>query len=86
MPLMTINAGSIGMEGSADKNIPAYHYRLCLTKLDGNVVPFCKPEVYDPANYELLLRSLLKGSRHVLSSFKQIPNARLKCIAKVPLA
>ena len=56
-------------KGSADKCIPAYHYRLCLTKLDANVVPFSKPDGYDPANYELLLRSLLRGSRHVLSPF-----------------
>jgi hypothetical protein len=85
-PLMKINAGSIGMEGSADKCIPAYHYRLCLTKLDGNVVPFSKPEGYDPANYELLLRSLLRGSRHVLSPFKQIPNAKVEVHSQGPFS
>ena len=78
LPLMKINAGSIGMEGSADKCIPAYHYRLCLTKLDANVVPFSKPEGYNPADYELLLRSLLRGSRHVMASFTQIPNAKVE--------
>lgn len=42
--------------GSADHRTQAYNFRLCVTQRPDIRVPFPKPERYDPARYELLLR------------------------------
>ena len=42
--------------GSADKRTQSYNFRLCVTRRPDIKVPFSKPERYDPARYELLLR------------------------------
>jgi len=47
-----------GEEGSADHCVQAYCYRLCLTDVPENRVPFPRPAEYEPARYELLLRYL----------------------------
>ena len=39
----------------------AYQFRLCLTDVPENRVPFPKPAGYDPARYELLRRYPEKG-------------------------
>ena len=65
-----------GMEGSGDTKMQAYNFRLCLTQVEENKRPFPKPEKYDPLQYELLLRTLLKGSTHVFGKFDPIPNAK----------
>ncbi len=43
-------------EGSGDRLVQAYNYRICLTDSLQNMVPLPKPEGYDPARYELLAR------------------------------
>jgi hypothetical protein len=43
-----------GEPGQADKKIQAYNFRLCMTKKEGNKVPFPKPPDYDPAEWDLL--------------------------------
>ena len=50
--------------GSADDRTQAYNFRLCVTQRPDLRVPFPKPERYDPARYELLLRLIksLSGS------------------------
>ncbi|QNN21694.1 FAD-dependent oxidoreductase [Planctomycetales bacterium ZRK34] len=63
-----------GENGSGDKRIQAYNFRMCLTNVPENRVPFPKPEGYDAKQYELLLRSLQAGSRHVFGKFDPLPN------------
>ncbi len=65
-----------GKPGQGDHRIQAYNFRMCLTNHPDNRVPFPKPEGYDPLQYELLLRALLAGSRHVFGKFDPIPNAK----------
>ncbi len=65
-----------GTPGEGDHRIQAYNFRMCLTNHPENRVPFAKPEGYDPLQYELLLRTLLAGSRHVYGKFDPIPNAK----------
>ena len=65
-----------GEEGSGDQKMQAYNFRLCLTQVESNRFPFPKPENYDSSQYELLLRTLLMGSRHVFGKFDPIPNAK----------
>lgn len=42
--------------GTGDKKIQAYNFRIALTNKKGNIVPIKKPENYDPKKYELLIR------------------------------
>jgi len=46
-----------GIEGSSDKNIQAYCFRMCLTDHTENRIPFKKPIGYKEINYELLFRN-----------------------------
>lgn len=45
-----------GKTGQADKKVQAYNFRLCMTQVKDNMVPFPKPPKYDPARFELLAR------------------------------
>ena len=74
--LPRVHAGPPGEEGAADQRIQAYNYRVCLTDVPANRLPFEKPEGYDPGQYELLLRDLLAGSRHVFGKFDPAPNRK----------
>lgn len=74
-----IHAGSPGEEGAADKRIQAYCFRMCLTDVPQNRVPFPKPKGYDPQRYELLLRTILAGAnRHGAGYFTttSMPNGK----------
>ena len=42
--------------GVGDNLVQAYNFRLCLTDNPENLVPITKPDNYDPAQYELLIR------------------------------
>jgi len=53
-----VPAAGAGVEGAADQYVQAYCYRLCLTDVPENRVPFPQPADYEPAHYELLLRYL----------------------------
>ena len=66
-----------GADGQGDGRIQAYCFRLCLTKVTENRVPFTKPAGYDPQQYELLLRVLETGWREVCRKFDPIPNAKV---------
>ncbi|TWU14131.1 FAD dependent oxidoreductase [Symmachiella macrocystis] len=63
-----------GEYGAADKKIQAYCFRMCLTDDPQNRVPFPKPEGYDPAQYELLVRIFNAGWRETFNKFDPIPN------------
>jgi FAD dependent oxidoreductase len=47
-----------GRLGQADKKIPSYNFRLCVTTDKTNQVPFPRPDGYAPRQYELLARYL----------------------------
>lgn len=63
-----------GENGQGDKRVQAYCYRMCLTRVRANRLPFPKPDRYDPLQYELLLRILQAGWREVFAKFDPIPN------------
>ena len=56
-----IHAGSPGEQGQGDQRVQAYNFRMCLTDVPENRVPFPKPAGYDPQRYELVLRTILAG-------------------------
>ena len=74
--LPRVHAGSPGVQGAGDQRLQAYNFRMCLTRVPENRVPFPKPPGYDPEQYELLLRDLLAGSRHIRGKFDMIPNLK----------
>ncbi len=74
--LPRIHDGPPGEEGQGDHRIQAYNFRMCLTDVPSNRVPFPKPVGYDPLQYELLLRDLQAGSRHVFGKFDPAPNGK----------
>jgi hypothetical protein len=65
-----------GKTGEGDRRVQAYCFRTCLTKHAPNRAPFPKPEGYDPANYELLLRDLLTERKDFFEKFDLIPNLK----------
>ncbi len=54
-------AGPPGEDGSGDNRVQTYNFRLCLTDVKANQIPFTKPAGYDPLRYELLLRNFDAG-------------------------
>jgi hypothetical protein len=48
-------------DGSGDKLVQAYCYRLCTTDVPDNRRPWPKPADYDETRYELLLRNFVAG-------------------------
>ncbi|MEB2364379.1 MAG: FAD-dependent oxidoreductase [Bryobacteraceae bacterium] len=65
-----------GNYGEGDRKVQAYCFRMCLTQVPGNRVPFTKPARYDPKEYELLLRIFAAGWRETFQKFDAIPNAK----------
>ncbi len=74
--LPRISTAPPGEYGAADKKLQAYCFRMCLTDLAENRVPFPKPAGYDPKQYELLLRVFQAGWRETFQKFDRIPNRK----------
>ncbi len=74
--LARVSAAHPGEFGAADHKVQAYCYRMCLTDLPENRVPFPRPAGYDPARYELLLRIFAAGWRETFGKFDPIPNRK----------
>lgn len=53
-----VGPGPLEPAGSGDRKVQAYNFRLCMTRVKANLVPWPKPASYDPARYELLARYL----------------------------
>ncbi len=49
--------------GSADRKVQAYNFRVCMTRVTANRVPFPRPAGYVPARYALLARMLAAMDR-----------------------
>lgn len=54
--LYGISPEPVEANGTADRKVQAYNYRITLTDRPGNRVEITKPDHYDPQRYELLLR------------------------------
>ncbi len=74
-----VSADPPGEDGQGDHRIQAYCFRMCLTDVPENRVPFPRPAGYDPARYELLLRTIRAGAnRHWAGYFSthRMPNSK----------
>lgn len=63
-----------GVKGQGDERIQAYCFRMCLTNVEENRIPFPRPAQYDAAQYELLLRVFESGWREMFNKFDAMPN------------
>nr|WP_245949546.1 FAD-dependent oxidoreductase [Echinicola strongylocentroti] len=74
--LPLISVADPGEKGEGDHRIQAYCFRLCMTDLPENRVPFPQPENYDPSQYELMLRVFQSGWRETFTKFDPVPNRK----------
>jgi hypothetical protein len=74
--LPEVHAGDPGKQGEGDKRVQAYNFRMCMTDVPANQIPFPKPEGYDPQRYELLLRYMQAGVFDVLGNNQRMPNGK----------
>ena len=74
--LARISPAAPGEYGAGDSKVQAYCFRMCLTDLAANRLPFPKPAGYDPKQYELLLRIFDAGWRETFRKFDRIPNQK----------
>ncbi len=51
-----ISEAELAEQGSGDKLVQTYNFRICLTNDEENKVPITEPENYDASKYELLAR------------------------------
>jgi uncharacterized protein (TIGR03067 family) len=65
-----------GADGSGDRRVQAYNFRMCTTDVPENRVEWPRPEGYDPARYELLLRCFEAGDRRVPWNPVWMPNRK----------
>jgi FAD-dependent oxidoreductase family protein len=65
-----------GEEGTGDRRVQAYCFRMCLTDHPENRIPFHKPEGYDPQWYELLLRNFEAGEAGMPWINSSMPNCK----------
>ena len=59
-----------GRRGDADDRVQAYCFRMCLTQVEENRIPFPKPEGYDAGQYELF------ASRFGVGVARAVPQIR----------
>lgn len=74
--LPRIAAEKPASDGSADRKVQAYTFRLCMTDVPANRVPVPRPANYDPLQYELLARYMDAGFRDLFRKFDRIPNGK----------
>jgi len=63
-----------GEKQAGDDKVQAYCFRMCLTNDPANRIPFSRPDNYDPAQYELLVRIFDAGWQETFQKFDPIPN------------
>jgi hypothetical protein len=71
-----IDANGPGKEGSGDRRVQAFCFRMCLTDHPENRIPFLKPDGYDPLVYELLLRNFEAGEKGMPWINSTMPNRK----------
>lgn len=71
-----INQKATGKEGSGNKGVQAYCFRMCLTNHPENRIPFEKPANYNELEYELLLRNYEAGEKGFPWINSDMPNRK----------
>lgn len=74
--LKYISAEDPGKKGEGDNKVQAYCFRMCLTDVPENRVPFPKPENYNADDYLLWLRYYQVEKRNNFLKNDRIPNGK----------
>ncbi len=61
-----------GANGSGDRRVQQYNFRLCFTDVLANRIPFREPLVYRRSDYELLRRRLLSNPQFTVNNVIKI--------------
>jgi hypothetical protein len=75
-PLPLISSEVPGENGTGDKKIQAYCFRLCLTQNPENKLSITKPEGYDSTQYELLARLSEARWNEFFGKYDPVPNLK----------
>lgn len=65
-----------GQDGAADRRVQAYCFRMCMSNVPENSVPFPQPPGYDERRYELLLRNFEAGDLRLPLKPDMMPNGK----------
>jgi hypothetical protein len=60
-----VDPGPMAANGSGDKKVQAYNFRMILTNDPANKMPWVKPDGYDSSRFELLARYLQEWNKHM---------------------
>lgn len=71
-----IDPAGPGEEGEEDTRVQAYNFRMCVTDVPENRLPFEKPAGYDELQYELLLRNFEAGETRAPWNPIMMPNRK----------
>jgi len=63
-------------DGEGDQRVQAYCFRMCMSNVPANSVPFPKPADYDENRYELLLRNFEAGDHRFPMKPDMMPNGK----------
>lgn len=74
--LFGIDPNPLPADGEADKRLQAYCFRMCMTDVPANRVPFEKPADYDEKKYELLFRNFEAGDLRIPLKIDRMPNGK----------
>lgn len=71
-----IDPSPLESEGTGDHRVQAYAFRLCLTDVPGNRVPFRRPADYDERDFEILFRAFEAGLDRIPWINSAMPNRK----------
>ncbi|MFO0977257.1 MAG: FAD-dependent oxidoreductase [Planctomycetaceae bacterium] len=71
-----IETTGAGVDGTGDHRVQAYCFRMCMSNSPKNRRPFPKPEGYNEADYELLLRNFEAGDLRFPMKPDMMPNRK----------
>jgi ribulose 1,5-bisphosphate synthetase/thiazole synthase len=74
--LPNVHGDELGEEGSGDHKVQAYCFRMCMSNVAENRVPFPQPGDYDEKEYELLLRNFEAGDLRLPLKIDMMPNGK----------
>jgi hypothetical protein len=65
-----------GVDGTGDHRVQAYCFRMCMSNVPENRVPFPKPDNYDERRFELLFRNFEAGDHQFPMKPDMMPNGK----------
>jgi hypothetical protein len=71
-----VHGGAPGEEGSGDRRVQAYNFRMTLTDAPANRLPIPRPDGYDAQRYELLRRYVDAGVFDAIALNSPMPNRK----------